>query len=315
MKDQADNLRKAIERLGAVRVQDTDGGPAALRNAGPLVRRNTGPARVFAVTSGKGGVGKTSVSVNLALALSEMQYKTLIIDADIGLANVEVLFGLTPGHSLMDCICGDRPIREIMCEAPRMVRLISGGSGVEELARMGEPQMVAFISELSDLDDEFDVIIIDTGAGVSETVLGMAVAADEAVVVTTPEPTSLTDAYALIKAVVAREREKCIRIIVNRADSEAEAAEIMGKLAKVSDKFLDLKLNKLGYILNDPLVVRSIKQQQPFILSSPYSRASKSVRDIALRLMEAEALHPSEKYRGMSGFFDRIIKFVNMQLK
>ena len=323
MKDQADNLRKAIEKLGAVRVQEPDGGALsvrgdytqAMRNAGPTVRRNMGPARVFAVASGKGGVGKTSVSVNLALALCEMLYKTLVIDADIGLANVEVLFGLTPGHSLMDSINGDKPIREIMCEGPRRVKLISGGSGVEELARMGEVQMSGFISELSELDDEFDVIIIDTGAGVSETVLGMAVAADEAIVVTTPEPTSLTDAYALIKAVAARDHDKLIRVVVNRSESESEASEVMDKLAKVSDKFLDLKLYKLGYILNDPLVVRSIKQQQPFILSSPYSRASNSVRDIARGLMEGEAGHLSEKHRGMSGFFDRIVKFVNMQLK
>ena len=307
MKDQADNLRKAIERLGPVRIAE--------HSDEPYARRGTGPPRVIAVTSGKGGAGKTSVSVNLALALCEKKYKTLIIDADIGLANVEVLFGILPGYSLSDAANNTKPLREIICGGPRGVKLISGGSGVEELARMGESQTALFISELSELDDEFDIILIDTGAGISDTVLSMTVAADEAVIIITPEPTSLTDAYALIKAIALRDRNKPVRIIINKAENEAEAAGIMSKLAQVADKFLDLKIHKLGYILNDPLVVRSIKQQQPFILSSPYSRTSNRIREIALRLMDGAELEQFEKNRGLTGFLDRAAKFVNMQFK
>ena len=307
MKDQADNLRKAIEKLGPVRIPD--------QGAVPLTRRNTGPARIYAVTSGKGGVGKTSVSVNLALALCEQRYKTLIIDADVGLANVEVLFGLTPGHSLMDSISGEKPIRDIICDGPYGIKLISGGSGVEELARMDESRLAAFTAELSELDNDFDVIIIDTGAGISDTVLSIAVAADEAIVVITPEPTALTDAYAMIKAIVIRDRIKIMRIIINKAENDSEAGEVMSKLTQVSDKFLDLKLRKLGYILNDPLVVRSIKRQQPFLISSPYSQTSKSIREIALRLMDGNTLASTDKNRGLTGFLDRIAKFVNIQLK
>ena len=307
MNDQADNLRRAIERLGPVRIAE--------RADEQLERRGIGPPRVIAVTSGKGGVGKTSFSVNLALALCEEKYKTLIIDADIGLANVEVLFGILPGYSLSDAVNNTKSLREIICGGPRGVKLISGGSGVDELARMGESQTALFISELSELDDEFDVILIDTGAGISETVLSMTVAADEVVIVITPEPTSLTDAYALIKAIVLRDRNKPVRIIINKADSGTEAAAIMSKLAQVADKFLELKIHKLGYILNDPLVVRSIKQQQPFILSSPYSQTSKRIREIALRLMEGTELGQFEKSRGLSGFLDRIVKFVNIQFK
>ena len=307
MKDQADNLRKAIEKLGAARINDSAGEP--------LTRRGTGPPRVVAVTSGKGGVGKTSVSANLALALCEMQYKTLIIDADIGLANVEVLYGIMPGFNLSDALSHNKSLREIICAGPRGVSVISGGSGVEELARVDGIQMASFISDLSELDDEYDIIIIDTGAGISDTVLSMAVAADEAIIVTTPEPTSLTDAYALIKAISARERDKIIRIIINRADTEAEAGEIMSKLAQVADKFLDLKLHKLGYILNDPLVVRSIKLQTPFFISSPYSQTSNRIREIALRLMDGVEYAHIGKSLGLSGFLDRVAKLINIQLK
>ena len=325
MKDQADNLRKAIEKLSPLRLpepggaapRNRNGGAATFRNGGgaPLRRRNIGPTRVYAVASGKGGVGKTSVSVNLALALCEQSYKTLIIDADIGLANVEVLFGLTPGASLMDSINGDKPIREIIFGGPIGVNIISGGAGMEELARMDESSIAAFAAEISELDDEYDAIIIDTGAGISENVLGTVMAADELIIVTTPEPTSLTDAYALIKAIALRDRAKTMRIIINRAENEAEAGEIASKLTQVSAKFLDLKIHKLGYILNDPLVVRSIKRQNPFFIYSPYSQTSKSIREIALRLMDGAALAPTDKNRGLSGFFDRIAKFVSMQLK
>jgi len=307
MNDQADNLRKAIARLGALRVQESA--------AGAQTKRAAGPARVITVTSGKGGVGKTSVSVNLALALGELNYRPLIIDADVGLSNVEVLFGLIPKYSLLDAVNNEKSIREIICDGPGGVKLISGGSGADVFARVAETQMAALLSEISDIDGEFDVIIIDTGAGISETVIGMAVAADEAIVVTTPEPTSVTDAYALIKAIVLRDRDKTVRLIINKADNEREAVEIMSKLDQVTDKFLDLKLHKLGYILNDPLAVRSVKQQQPFLLASPHSQISKKVREIARCLLDGATFTPAEKGRGLAGFLGGITKFVNMQLK
>ena len=318
MNDQADNLRKAIERLGiATGIAASDVKPGAAPPPGSA--RHSGPARVIAVSSGKGGVGKTSVSVNLALAFSEMNLKPLLVDADVGLANVEVLFGIFPKYNLLDAVNNEKTVREIVFDGPNGVKLISGGSGVEVFTRMAETRMAPVISELAELDDEYDIIIIDTGAGISETVLGMAVAADEAVVVTTPEPTSVTDAYALIKAIVLRDRDKTVRLIINKAESEFEAAEVMSKLSQVTDKFLDLKLHKLGYILNDPLVVRSVKQQQPFILSAPNSQAAKKIRDIARRLAERTVYAPAgaaqERGRGLSGFLGAIAKFVNVQLK
>ncbi|MDR3120328.1 MAG: MinD/ParA family protein [Clostridiales bacterium] len=323
MTDQADNLRQAIANLGRARLSETAlavpvgaavpvsaPAPAAeVVSALPIKARRGGPARVFTVTSGKGGVGKTNVSINLAIALSDLKYKVAILDADFGLANVEVLFGLIPKYKLLDAIHNEKTISEIVCDGPRGVKFISGGSGVEELVRLDDEQIAALISGLSGLDEEFDVIIIDTGAGLSETVVGMSLAADEVLLVTTPEPTSVTDAYALIKTLVARDRDKTVRLIVNRAESALEAADIMSKLSQVSEKFLDLKLHKLGYILNDPLVVRSVKQQQPFLIGFPQSKISRSVREIALRLMERTAFAP-EKGRGLAGFFGGISKFL-----
>ena len=307
MRDQAENLRKAIVKLDEIR--------AYRSGVGPLHGRYGGPARVITITSGKGGVGKTSVSVNLALALCDMNHKPLIIDADVGLANVEVLFGILPKYNLMDALIHEKPIREIICEGPKGVKLISGGSEADVFEKIAESHAAPLMSELAEIDGEFDVIIIDTGAGVSETVLGMAVAADDAVIVTTPEPTAVTDAYALIKAIVLRDRNTTVRLIINKAENEREAAEIMSKLTRVTGKFLDLNLQKLGYILNDPLVVRSVKQQQPFMLSSPQSQTSKTIREIARRLMEGASFAPIVKSRGLSGFLSGVVKFARMQPK
>lgn len=307
MNDQADNLRMAIERLSAMRVAEPEGRRGRARPAGR--------PRVVTVTSGKGGVGKTNISVNLALALSEMGYRPLIVDADIGLANVEVLFGMSPGCKLNDILSGDKSIRDIVAEGPYGVGFISGGSGFDELSRMDGSKVGALFAGLSELDGLYDAYIIDTGAGISDTVVSMAAAADEALIVTTPEPTSVTDAYALIKAIASRNRAATMRLIVNKAESGEEADDIMSRLTRVTGKFLDLKLWKLGYILNDPLVVRAVKQQQPLLIGYPHSRTSKCIREIASRLTEGGTYAPPEKGRGLSGFFDGIFKYVNVQLK
>lgn len=296
MNDQADNLRKAIRKLGR---------PSA---EGAAPER----ARVITVTSGKGGVGKTSFTANLALALSEMRQRVLVVDADIGLANIEVLYGIMTKHTLFDVLRSEKPLRDIVCDGPEGVKFISGGSGVEEFTRSGEAQIARFIEELSEMDREYDFILIDTGAGMTETVLNMASAADDVVLVSTPDPTSVTDVYALAKAIALRDKAKSVLLVINRADSEAEAAEIMAKLVKVSFKFLDLKLQKLGYILNDPLIIRSVKQQKPFMLSFPYSQSSKKIREIATRLMERTSFALSEGNRGLSGFMNGVLRYVKI---
>ena len=303
MNDQADSLRKAIQKLSTVKAAETFAPKMNFR------------AKVITVTSGKGGVGKSNISVNLAIALSEIGCRPLIIDADIGLANDDVLLGINPRYRLVDVLNGEKSLGDIVCTGPCGVGLITGGSGLDELARMEGGKIGSVLSGLTELDGRFNVFIIDTGAGISETIISMAAAADEAIVVTTPEPTSVTDAYVLIKSIVYRCQGLPVRLVVNKAENEAEAADIMAKLTRVTGKFLDLELMKLGYILNDPLVVRAVKQQQPFLLGFPHSQPSRRIREIAARLAEGKTYAPPEKGRGLSGFFDGIVKLVNVQLK
>lgn len=273
---------------------------------------------MFAVTSGKGGVGKTNISANLAIALGEMGFRAAIIDADFGLSNVEVLFGAMPRFKLADAIRGEKTIDEILCDGPAGVKFISGGTGVEELVRLDAEQAAALIAGLSEADAEFDAIIIDTGAGLSDTVLCMCLAADEVILVATPEPTSVTDAYALIKLLSSRDREKEIRLVVNRAETPGEAEDIASKLAHVAARFLELDLRGLGYVLSDPLVVRSVKQQTPFMIGYPRSRASMCVRDIAARMMEGGAPRADGDGgdgKGLSGFLSRISRLLSAQYR
>ena len=347
-RDQAESLRAAIERArlrgaagaagsaagaagsvaGAVGSVVANAGPVAV-DAGPVAADAVSysdsdadsdsarqkPARVFAVTSGKGGVGKTNITANLAIALSEMGVRAVVIDADFGLANIEVLYGVLPQAKLIDIFASDRLAGDVLCEGPCGVKFISGGTGMDEAVRMDGEQAASLVASLSALDNEFDAVLIDTSAGLTDAVIGMLLAADEVILVTTPEPTSVTDAYALVKSLAQRDRDKPIRLVVNRAESQAEAADVMAKLIRVTGKFLDLQLGKLGYIQNDPLVVRSVKAQRPFIVGFPDSRPSQNVRDIASRLMERRAFGETPPGRGLAGFFGSISRLLHLQCK
>ena len=304
MKDQADSLRKAIERIKHEKPNTTD-----LNSQFKKIQ----PAKVLTVTSGKGGVGKTNVSVNLAIALSQKGYRVVLIDADFGLANIEVLLGVTPKYTFLDMIRGEKSIREVICDAPNNVKLISGASGIEEMARLDAEKISLLTAEFLELDNEFDIIIIDTAAGISDSVIGMTMAADEVILVTTPEPTSITDAYALVKTLAQRDRSKIIQLIVNRAEDRNEAMNIISKLNQVALKFLDLELLKLGYILNDPLVTKSVKQQVPFVVGFPNSRVTANISEIADRLLEDKSIHDSAAGKGLSGFIHKISKLINLQ--
>ena len=304
MNDQAEKLRQAIydiksgitERSQNVSVRDDDS----------VVKIR--PAKVFTVTSGKGGVGKTNVTVNLAIAFTKMGYKVAMLDADFGLSNIEILLGVMPKYSLFDFIHRDMGIEDILCEGPLGIKFISGGSGVEELMKISMEHLPGIIANLSILDKDFDIILIDTGAGLSDTVVSMALAADEIVLVTTPEPTSVTDAYALVKTIAYKDKEKSIKIIVNKAENPFEAIDVLSKLILVAGGFLDIKLQKLGYILSDNAVTKSVKQQQPFILSYPGSQASNSVKRIAESLVSIEQGMDKKPNTGITGFIKKISK-------
>ncbi len=301
MMDQADKLRQIIDNIKLRQAVNQ----AALINS---IKKKT--AKVITVTSGKGGVGKTNVTINLAITLSEMGNRVIILDADFGLANIDVLFGIIPKYTLVDVINNNKNILEVLADGPKNIRFLSGGSGVEELIKLEKPQLERFVDNIGLLDKIADVILIDTGAGLSDNVMNFVMAADEVVLVTTPEPTSITDAYALIKMVSNRDKEKTIKVIVNRADTINEANDILSKLTMVSEKFLNLKLDSIGYILHDEAVIKAVKQQSPFTLSFPRSQASKSIREISKKLVENSEDKKVEN-TGIKSFISKLVNFLN----
>jgi flagellar biosynthesis protein FlhG len=294
MIDQAEKLRKIVDEFGIS--EDLE------RN-----KKSSGSSRVITITSGKGGVGKTSITVNLAIALSKMGLRVVILDVDFGLANIDVMLGITTKHTLVDLMRGERNIFEVLTDGPNNVKFLSGGSGVEELLQIDRRQLRNFISAIELLDKLYDVILIDTGAGLSRNVISFVMAADEIVLVTTPEPTAITDAYALIKTISRRDRHKNIRLIVNKADSVREANDILSKLAMVSERFLSFNLQKLGYILYDELVTKAVKQQKPFCLSFPKSHASQQVWELAGCLFDDNKSSVVATSKGVKGFFNRLL--------
>lgn len=242
-------------------------------------------ARVITVSSGKGGVGKTNLVVNLAIYLGNIGQRIMIVDADFGLANIEVLLGIIPKYSLSDVFNGRMTVEDIITNGPLGVKFISGGSGFRDIANLSDMQMKYIIESFFFLDKISDLILIDTGAGISNQVINFIKASNETVIVTTPEPTSIMDAYALIK-MIAEDKDNMpeIKIVVNKADDKDEGDAVFGKLDRVAGKFLDLNLVNLGFIPNDNNLVRAVKNQQPAIVSFPNAAFSKSVRLIGQRL-------------------------------
>lgn len=303
MTDQAEKLRQVIDNLKLKQAVNRVLAPAA------PVKRN---ARVITVTSGKGGVGKTNITINLAIALSEQGQRVIILDADFGLANIDVLFGIVPQYTLLDVIKNKKNILEVLTEGPRNTKFISGGSGVEDLVKLDRQQIARFVENMSLLDKLADIIIVDTGAGLSENVMSFVAAADEVLLVTTPEPTSITDAYALIKMVSNRDRTKTIRVIVNRSESSSEANDVLNKLVLVADRFLGIKLEPAGYILHDESVVKAVKQQQPFSIVYPKSQAARNIREISDKLIQREDSNQQNRNNGVRGFLSRLVGFMKV---
>lgn len=303
--DQAEKLRSIINSLNNIK-PNSDGSQESI---GVSMKKKT---RVITVTSGKGGVGKTNISINLGLVLSELGNKVVVIDADFGLANVDVVLGIMPEYNLLDVISDDKEITDILTEGPNGIKFISGGSGVEELIKLEKWQLDKFMEKMSQLDDIADIIIIDTGAGLSENVLSFVMAADEIILVTTPEPTSITDAYALIKMVSKMDKNKNMKIVVNRAEDNEEAGQILKKLILASEKFLSYKISALGYVLNDNSVTKAVKQQQPFIISYPKSVATRYIREIAGKLLKSYETEEAAPAGGIKGFVGRLMRLLNV---
>lgn len=300
MKDQAERLREIIGSIKNYKDEEKATG---------MLTDKPG-SRVIAITSGKGGVGKTNFTVNLGIRFAQMGLRVVIIDADLGLANVDVVMGKMSKYNLSDVINSNKNILEILEEGYEGVKFVSGGSGVQELVKLNRTQLVDLLMKLGKLDEEADIILIDTGAGLSENVISFVHAAREVILVTTPEPTSITDAYALIKTITNKDKAKNIKVVVNRADNASEAFNILDKLNVVTQKFLGVKLHKLGYILNDACVIKAVKIQQPFVISFARSEASKNMNDIALTLMDNKELNPSS-VSGIKMFINKLTSLFN----
>lgn len=266
-------------------------------------------ARVITVTSGKGGVGKSNVSVNLAINFRRQGKRVVIFDADFGLANIEIIFGIAPKYTMFDMIYNNMNITDILTSAPFGIEFISGGNGIQELVNLSKSQMNYMISKLYDLDCLADIIIIDTGAGISDTVLDFVWASNEVLLVTTPEPTAITDAYSTLKAMKNRGGhtvDKKINLLVNKASNEAEGLEIFKKLNKVTERFLDIKLNNIGYLPYDKTLEKAVIEQKPVTMLYPKSNISKAFEKLADNMLGNEKME--DKGLGLSNLFSNIIR-------
>lgn len=263
-------------------------------------------ARVIAVTSGKGGVGKSNAAINLAVQLKKMGKRVIIFDADFGLANIEVMFGAMPKHTLADVIYERKDIREIITWGPMEIGFVSGGSGISGLSNLNGEQINYLVWNLAQLDFIADIIIVDTGAGIADTVLEFLVASGEVILVTTPEPTSITDSYSLLKALDMhpkfREQWTKIKVLSNRVLDDEEGRRLFSKLNMVVNRYLKLSIEFLGSVPQDDQLSRAVMQQNPVSIKNPSAKSSKAFERIAFRLNDRQE-EQDVKRVGMSGFF------------
>jgi len=262
------------------------------------------PLRVVAVASGKGGVGKTNVSANLAVAFGRQGRRVWLLDADLGLANVDVLFGLTPRLSLLDVLRADRSLADVVLDGPAGVRIIPAASGVEELTALGAADRLRLLGGIETLEPEPDVLLVDTAAGISSNVLFFTAAAADALIVVTPEPTALTDAYALMKILAERHGRREFLVVVNMAAGSADAHAAFARLARVADRFLHVRLEYQGWVPYDDAVARAVRAQRPVVLASPHSAASVAFAQLAHRL---GARPPAAPTGGVQFFFRQLL--------
>lgn len=270
-------------------------------------RRDSNGMRVIAVGSGKGGVGKTSLVVNLALALAEYDYKVMILDGDLGMANVDVAFGAMAPYNMRHLLTGEKNIEEILYPVDRGIKIMPGGSGVMELANLERGLLKEVLLDMGRLENMFDFLLIDTGAGLGQNVIDFICASDDAYIVLTPEPPSLTDAYSLIKSLKNQPKQLNINVVVNRVHSEAEARSTFERLEHAVTKFLGLSLGFSGWIYDDSLVSRSVMEQKPLGISHPQSEAYKCIQWIASQIAGVY-LNPPKKSRGIKGFISSLLK-------
>ena len=290
MEDQAKKLREIMRNKNKVRENS-------------VKAEETKKPRIITVTSGKGGVGKTNISVNLALAYARIGRKVVVMDADLGLANVNVMLNMIPKYNLYHVIRKQKTMKEIMVETEYGISIVAGASGFSKIANLSEEERQHFIGELETLSSS-DIVIIDTSAGVSSNVLDFVAAADDSIIITTPEPTAITDAYGIIK-IIATELNSLnmgLKLVVNRVKNAAEAGKIADRMMSITSQFLNIKLDYLGFIYDDTAVSHAVLKQRPFMVIEPRCKASQCIQHIVNRLDKIEVRDNG----GFSSMFKRI---------
>lgn len=242
---------------------------------------NTQPVRVIAVTGGKGGVGKTNVSINLAVAMADMGKRVMVLDADLGLANIDVLLGLHTEYDLSHVLRGERTLQEIIVEGPAGVRVVPASSGVQQMAELSRAEHAGLIQAFSDVDDDLDVLIVDTAAGISDAVVSFSRAAQELIVVVCDEPASITDAYALIKLLNRDYGISRFRVLANMVRSAEEGRNLYNKLCRVTDRYLEVILSYMGNVPFDESLRKAVRGQKPVVHAYPRSPAAQAFKNLA----------------------------------
>ncbi len=280
----------------------------------PEPRQRSAPShmRVIAVTSGKGGVGKTNTVLNLALALSERNRKVLLLDADMGLANVDVLLGLTPRYTLEHVLDGRKDIMEVVLEGPRGLKILPSGSGIGELSELSFDEQRRLFAGMRRIDEEVDYLFIDTGAGISSNVLRFNASANEVVVVANPEPTSITDAYALMKLLAIKYHIRDFGLIANAVSSEQDGHAVFDRLNRVCGQFLRVNLSYLGSVPFDQSVRKAVRQQRPLLDLYPNAPSSRGLQRIAALIDQngkrrAPPPAPTDGAAQSASFWDRLL--------
>ena len=309
MEDQAEKLReimRAKSQDGASsKPGEQDAGNAEAPRAGEFLSKKGGKTRIITITSGKGGVGKTNVSVNLALAYARLGKKVVVMDADLGLANVNIMLNMVPKFNLYDMIRKGKTMKEIIVETEYGISIVAGALGISQVANLSENERHNFIDELNTLSFA-DIIIIDTSAGVSSNVLDFIAAADDAIIITTPEPTAITDAYGIIK-IIATEYDNLdmeLKLVINRVKGAAEAKKVADRMTNIASQFLNLKVDYLGFIYDDPVVSQAVLRQKPFMVIDPRCKASICIQHIVGKMEKSEIRETG----GFASMFRRLFR-------
>jgi flagellar biosynthesis protein FlhG len=269
-----------------------------------MVRNTRKTARVLAITSGKGGVGKSNVAVNLAVCLKAAGKDVVLVDADLGLANVDLLLGMKCARTIAQVVTQNRSVEEIVRPGPAGLRVVCGAAGLENMADLTEFQRQRLIQELGVLEHQTELLIIDTGAGISRNVLAFCEHADHTLVVTTPEPTSISDAYAMIKCLARRRSGTKISLLVNQARSREEAKNVFQRISHVARQFIDTPVYDAGYVLRDDRVLAAVGQREPVVLAYPRCQAS-----LCFLALAQKCLRHTEGGAARGGFFQKVVNW------